>query len=379
MGLLFMGRAECFAYEKIDVLVFVSKTCKDCRVIKSATMRNLDKNILKRINVEFLDISNKEYYELLISLEDEFNSKGGNLPTVFMEGKFFYGKKEILSNGIVFLKKVVEIKEVEKIPPFVQISKKISVMNKFNGVSPLVIIGAGLIDGINPCAFSTMVFLVAILSCSGYDKKQMIKLSLSFIGGLFTCYFLLGVGIFGAFRAMPAFWKLNSYFTYAIAGFAFVVGVVSFYDGVVYNIKKDASAVKLQLPNRIKESIHAVIRRLRFPENERNFNKAGLKYCTVAFLAGSGVSLLESICTGQIYLPTIGFLINESSLKMRALSFLFLYNVAFIIPLAGIFVAAVYGVKSQWFSEVIKNNLTGVKFITSGIAFLLGVLVLVVK
>ena len=78
----------------------------------------------------------------------------------------------------------------------------------------------------------------------------------------------------------------------------------------------------LALPKSVKARIHRVIRAgLR----TRNLLIGSI---TVGFL----VSVLESLCTGQVYLPTILFVTRLPDLRTRAIGFLLLYNVMFILP-----------------------------------------------
>jgi len=67
------------------------------------------------------------------------------------------------------------------------------------------------------------------------------------------------------------------------------------------------------------------------------------------------VSLLELACTGQVYLPTILFVVRTSPTTSSALPWLLLYNLAFIIPLITIFGLYACGLRSQtlnaWFNR----------------------------
>jgi len=67
------------------------------------------------------------------------------------------------------------------------------------------------------------------------------------------------------------------------------------------------------------------------------------------------VSILELACTGQLYLPTIAYLVQTGSTRPAEVAALGAYNLAFIIPLVIVVLAVYYGVSSRrigtWFSR----------------------------
>jgi hypothetical protein len=79
------------------------------------------------------------------------------------------------------------------------------------------------------------------------------------------------------------------------------------------------------------------------------------------------------ICTGQLYLPTIGYIMTIPKLRAYAFLNLVLYNIMFIIPLAGIFVAAYFGVTSEKMAIVTKEHTGTVKLLTAILFIGLGV------
>ena len=48
---------------------------------------------------------------------------------------------------------------------------------------------------------------------------------------------------------------------------------------------------------------------------------------------GMAVTALESICTGQVYVPTLVLVLRSNSSFLRAVVYLALYNLLFILPL----------------------------------------------
>jgi len=125
----------------------------------------------------------------------------------------------------------------------------------------------------------------------------------------------------------------------------------------------------LQLPVPIKNRIHAVIgEHYRKPDGKKKL--AGLAISALA--TGFLVSLLEAVCTGQTYLPTIVFILQGYK-DLKASLYLVIYNLMFVIPLFVIFLFALFGATSQEFSGFMKKRLGSVKILMSLLFFGLGV------
>ncbi len=88
----------------------------------------------------------------------------------------------------------------------------------------------------------------------------------------------------------------------------------------------------------------------------------------MAFLLGVAISLLELACTGQVYLPTITYMIQQG--ETGAVARLMFYNLAFIAPLTVIFVLAYSGLRSETLLALLRKRAALVKFSTA-ILFLL--------
>lgn len=217
---------------------------------------------------------------------------------------------------------------------------------------------AGLADGINPCAFTTIVFLLSAMAYLGKTRRQVAVVGLCFTGAVFVTYLLLGFGLMAAIRHFSVRAGLSQALTYIIAALAFLFAAWSFFDGIRAWRSGKVPRVALGLPSSIKAIIRRVI-------------KAGLRtrYLVLGSLAvGFLVSVLESFCTGQLYVPTLLVMVRAGGPdKLRALALLLLYNVMFILPLAGIMVAAYCGVRSQRLGQVLRDHLPAFKFAMAGV------------
>lgn|GEM_PF-5621232 len=176
----------------------------------------------------------------------------------------------------------------------------------------------GLVDSINPCAFAVIIFLFSFLSTS---KREVVFPALWFIIGVFITYFSLGIGGYFLLEKIVSP-KIANITTRIIAGAVVILGLAHIFG-------KRPSQSKLSLPKDTRKKIHSLI------------IKTGVSKKTMFsfFCLGIIVSLLESACTGQVYLPVIYSFVALG--EPRAILSLFIYNLCFVLPLVvGCFVVS---------------------------------------
>jgi hypothetical protein len=108
-------------------------------------------------------------------------------------------------------------------------------------------------------------------------------------------------------------------------------------------------------------SINRIIRR----------SRRARAYVGAAFATGAAVSLIELACTGQVYLPTMIFVMGVPELRVRALLYLVLYNLMFVLPLVVVFTLAFRGTTSRQLTRFLQNRASTVKLAMSGLFFAL--------
>jgi cytochrome c biogenesis protein CcdA len=250
---------------------------------------------------------------------------------------------------------------------------------RFKSFKTVGIIAAGLGDGINPCAFTVIVFFISFLSLQGYRKKELVAIGLSFILAVFITYILIGLGLFNIIYSLDKFLWVRKIFNIAIGIFSITLGVLSVYDLVNFKKTSHTEGLILQLPETVKNQIHKIIGwHYRKPkESGRKESKPHiLKLALSAVVTGFLVSFLELVCTGQLYLPTIKFALKNTQFKLQALIYLLIYNIMFIVPLTIIFILALLGVTSEQFSKFLRKHLEDIKILMALLFFSLGIFLL---
>ncbi len=245
-------------------------------------------------------------------------------------------------------------------PPWEKVTKEAlekggkSIVERFKRWSLSAVLVAGLIDGINPCAFATIIFLVSYLTFMGKKGREILLYGIIFTSGVFIAYLLAGMGLMTFLHQLRSFPLISKGVYLLIAFFSLVLGIISLYDYVLFR-RGQVAKWKLQLPMGMKKKIHGVIR-------EQARFKGGL---LATFGAGFVIAICTVICTAQVYLPTIGFIMRVPELRANAIFNLLLYNIMFIIPLVGVFVSTFFGVTSEKMALITKEHTGTVKLLTA--------------
>ena len=237
--------------------------------------------------------------------------------------------------------------------------------NKFRSFGFFVIALAGLGDGINPCAFATILFFVSYLGMVGRKGREILMVGLAFAFSVFITYFLVGLGFFNIIKSMTNINFLAKIIFGGTALLCIVFGFLSIADYFKARAGKTAE-MSLQLPAFLKKRIHATIR-----ENARMKSiVAG------AIIAGFMVSILELACTGQVYLPTIVFMLGRTGSRLIAGFYLLLYNLFFIVPLLIVFSVVYMGISSRSIAKIMEARVGTVKLGLAVVFFMVAGLLL---
>lgn len=226
-----------------------------------------------------------------------------------------------------------------------------ALLDRFEKMGWLAVVFAGLVDGLNPCAFATIIFFVSYLTLSGKKGKQIIITGASFTLGVFIAYLLVGVGFYKVLDLISGFTAIISKIVYIFtAVLCLVLAVLSIRDFLKVR-QGDLSDMALKLPEPLRMRINQTVRE----------GRKSNSYIIGAFVTGLLISLLELACTGQIYLPVIISMSSVPAMRGQALLYLLLYNLMFIVPLIVVFVLAYYGTTSKQFTEFLRKHAGAVK------------------
>ena len=340
--------------DKIEIYLFHSDHCKACIHFNKEVRPKIETLYGHKIYFTEFDVDQQDDYEKLTALA-QLNSKKASYPAIYIGRTLLVGNKEIdghLATLIeVMIKKNIKTENVN-------LDTAKSINDIFTDFSVLAIAGAGLLDGINPCAFTVVIFFVSFLAVYGYRRKELLLIGISYICAVFFAYLGIGIGLFNFLYSLSSFYVMMRIFYSVMAVLCFVLGILCLLDFFKFNRTGSTDESFLQLPKIIKKRIQKIIG----DEFRLNSSKSTVKLCLGAFTVGLLVSLLEAVCTGQVYLPVISFVLRQPGLRLKAGLYLVLYNLMFIIPLIVVFVLTLCGVASSKFADYYKQRFGFIRF-----------------
>ncbi|RKY28100.1 MAG: hypothetical protein DRP61_02640 [Candidatus Omnitrophota bacterium] len=341
------------ATPSLEVLFFHSPYCRACIYVKEKVLPQIKEKYKDKVKIIYFSTDKKENLDALISLSSFYVEGEGAVPAILCGDKFLVGKTFIEKNLPLVIDKFLS---QNSFPSSSKVMKDIVqeevAKKKFESFTIPAVIFSGLLDGINPCAFAVIVFFISLLSCYGYRRKELIGIGVFYILAIFIAYILIGLGIFNFLYSLRFFYLFIRIFYILMGSFCVFLSLLCIYDYIKFLKTKEPQESVLQLPKFLKLRIHKLMGDEFKGKSGRNFIILSL----TSFLVGFLVSLLEAVCTGQIYLPVISIIVRTSNLRIKALSYLLLYNLMFVVPLVVIFILSLWGVSSLQFSNFLRKN-----------------------
>ncbi len=294
LGFLFLiGLAS--AVPATNVSFFYSVSCPHCEeVLASGILDNV--SVLDGVNLEKFEVASPVNREKYLDSLRRFGIENGGIPFVVMErdGEFSYlmGDSSIIED----LKDSIVNFKAYNIG---------SISNTKKGLNLWVVVGAALIDSINPCAFGVLLFLMAVLLSMG-SAKRAFRSGLIYTFTIFVVYFAAGLGIM---KFASNFLMMNEVRVF-VGVVILIMALVEFKD-----FFWGGQGISLAIPKGVKPWLEKYARRGTFLS---------------LILLGTLVALVELPCTGGIYLAILSLMANFGA---EGIFYLVLYNVIFVSPL----------------------------------------------
>jgi cytochrome c biogenesis protein CcdA len=184
-----------------------------------------------------------------------------------------------------------------------------------------VVMGAGLVDSLNPCAFALlMVFIATMLAMiqrqpgqagERQARRWLVSRGGIYIIAIFLTYLALGLGLLGSLQAAKL--VSSTHFASRIAAFfALGLGLLALQEVLLpeWGTRMTAHVDHMKLKG--------MVQKLSFP---------------ALFGAGILVGLCTVPCAGSVYLGVLALLSSQGTF-FEGFSYLLIYNLVFILPLA---------------------------------------------
>ena len=175
---------------------------------------------------------------------------------------------------------------------------------------PLLLVSA-LLDSVHPCSFSILLITIAFLFGIQLSRKKILQLGGTYIAGIFTAYFLIGLGILKVLHLFNTPHFMGKLGATLLTIFGVVNLLNRFFPGL---------PIRLKIPGVAHGAMSKLMDRASFP---------------AVFGLGLLVGICQFPCMGGPYLMVIG-LLRDQVTYMSGFGYLLLYNLILIVPLAAV-------------------------------------------
>lgn len=278
-------------------------------------------------------------------------------PMVFVGDDVLIGEEAILDNLLPAVGRYAAEGAPRTWEDFDPEAGEEGILARFQSLGAVTVLGAGLIDGLNPCAFATLVFFVSYMAFTGRRGRDVLFVGVAFTLGVFLTYLLVGMGLLKVVQSLGILSSLGRWVYLLTALLCAILAALTFRD-LARARQGKLGEMTLKLPLSLRKRINKVIRE----------GAQVRAFVGMAFVTGFLVSLIELACTGQVYLPTIVYVLSQPDLAARAFLYLILYCLMFVLPLVVVFVLSYLGTTSEQLGQFVNRHTASIKLLT-GVIF----------
>jgi cytochrome c biogenesis protein CcdA len=341
---------------RLTVDFFGSRSCGDCLEIKEVLLKPLAAKYPDKLDIKLHDFEEPSVMQQLLTMEKRYGITKSSPQELFVADTFLTGYEDIINHGQELIVRVMKQPQRWNSASSTASTDTLdaAAFLKEQSGSRAFFLGtlvAGLTDGINPCAIATMIFLISFLATQKRKRSEILTIGLAYTATVYVTYFGMGIGLFRILDSLKDKHLISSLIRWGACAVALTVSVLSFRDAWVFGRTKRVDSISLQLPKSVKMRIHKVI----------TGNLSGTSLLLGATVTGFLVTLLEAICTGQMYLPYIVAMTRRDALRTTGLAYLAFYNLLFVLPLLVVMVLAYYGMKWNALAKKTQNNMVTLK------------------
>ena len=201
----------------------------------------------------------------------------------------------------------------------------------------------------------------------------MILAGCAFCLGVFLTYLAMGWGLLNLLYQFEILFEIRHWLNLMMAVTCFILGGLSLYDAWISRHSESRQMI-LQLPGWAKRFIHSKIRE-NVNQSESNHSRSETQKLHNVLISGvilgGLIALVEGICTGQVYLPTLVYLTKVQQ-DLTAFFWLIWYNLLFIVPLLVLLALVFVGVSQTRIEHWFQKHIVWNKVLLSAFFFGLG-------
>ena len=213
--------------------------------------------VVERFAIE--EAENKALNEWLGERYGVPEEKRLSTPMVFVGQDVLLGEEAILDNLLPAVARYAQSGAPRTWDEFDPAAGEEGILARFRSLGALTVLGAGLIDGLNPCAFATLVFFISYMAFTGRRGREILLVGLAFTLGVFLTYLLVGVGLLQVVQSLGILSSLGRWVYLVTALLCAILAALTIRD-LARARRGKPGEMTLKLPLSLRKRINKVIR-----------------------------------------------------------------------------------------------------------------------
>lgn len=332
---------------------FYTLACDDCDAVKAyldtlpqmVTVGNTESTVV----IDRYSIADADGMERIKKMFEAYEvpEEDQQVPIVFYTGGYLSGREAIINELGTHL-------EAGELQNFTYPGGDVT-MNPITAKELPGIAVTGFINGFNPCSISILFLLLSLIMM---DKSKILKIGFTFMAGKYIMYLILGLGLYSIvslidFSIVSRVQNVLNVILIVLALFLAVLNLMDFFAV----LRQDYGHVRAQLPESLRRFNNNIVKRVLKNQNSRLL-------LPLIFLAAMIISAGEFLCTGQIYLGTIIYMLKRGSGSMGITVAAFLiYIVAMCLPQCIMILLVRKGANVMSLTESTRTKFPIIKFV----------------
>lgn len=334
----------------INAVYFYGDTCSHCAKVKPL-LDDLEARY-PELNLTRLEIySHPANQQKFLAMSQASGIQNPGVPLIFIGSSALLGDREItdrFENEIRAEKQRLSSCNTTIQPASADTEP--SCAPAITALSLPLVVGAALIDSLNPCGLSVLVFLLISMAAAG-GRRRILMVGGAYIAAMFLFHLLVGIGLFSVF-SLSGLAKLFSMVGGAIA---LILGIMTIADVI-----RNKETFMLSIPKSGKGLLGDYARMASLP---------------AAFVLGILAGVLGFSCTGGIYISILG-LMGRDMTAMTGLPWLILYNFVYVLPLVIVTLLVAFGLSPERAEQLRNENKRALRLLIGLVLIALGVIIL---
>ena len=351
----------------VVVEVFGEAGCEACLTVHKEVLPGVQQRFGKQIAIIDRDIYEATNYVALATYQDRLGIKRDDPVSIVVNGcRYLGGVSDIRRDLANVIESRLNAGKCNSVPDAIANVDNVS-RNRMAVISTSGIALAGLVDGVNPCAFATVIFLASLLAVSKVRGRGVLAMGGGFLLGTYVTYFLLGLGLFHGLKALEAWQGVVRVVNLAMSMTLAILAVITFRDAWRFHHTGKSSDVLLKMPDALRRRVHGMLKD----------RMTSTHLLLSGIVAGTLATLVGSVCTGQLYVPTLMVVAHNPGLRIHALRLLAIYNLTFLVPVMVVMIAAWLGTSGMVLADWSRRNVVWGKVLMGLFFAILAVLIVV--